>query len=139
MTATQFCMERTEEMELGPLIARGRTAEVYRWAKGRVIKLFQEDMPFDAIEREYIASRFVYESGLPVPCVGELLCIGNRWGIEYEEITGVTLLQHVMQAPCQFSYVPKLLADLHMRVHKLSVPKGRFSSLKSRLDKRFKV
>lgn len=122
-------------MEIGQLLARGRTAEVYHWKQRQVIKLFKQEISYAAIEREYRASQFVSQMNLPVPQVGEMLQIHDRWGIEYQKISGVTLLQHMLQEPNQALAAARLLAKLHLTVHQIFVPPGYLPSQKRGLER----
>lgn len=51
-------------------IALGRTAEIYTWEEGQVLKLFQDWFSADGVEYEAQIARAVHTSGLPVPAVG---------------------------------------------------------------------
>ncbi len=52
-------------MTLGKPIALGRTAEVYPWADGQVLKLFRPRWGKQAAEFEARIARAVYAAGLP--------------------------------------------------------------------------
>ena len=61
------------------IIARGRTAEVLAWEDGQVLKLFNDGMPADLIEREVRAARLVSAADLPTPkLLGEQTLNGRR-------------------------------------------------------------
>ena len=65
---------------LGEPLARGRTADVYAWGDGWVLKLFQSWMDRPTIEQEARITRLVRASGLPVPVVGEIVEVDGRGG-----------------------------------------------------------
>jgi len=59
-------------MPLGHPVAQGRTAEVYLWKEGWIIKLFHEWFPGEAVRYEAQIARTVHEARLPVPAVGKV-------------------------------------------------------------------
>jgi len=59
-------------MHLGKPIALGRTAEIYAWEEGYIIKLFRDWMPATSVDYEARMARAVYAAGSPVPAVGRL-------------------------------------------------------------------
>ena len=63
---------------LGKPIALGRTAEIYAWEQGQVLKLFQDWFSADRVEYEAQIAHAVHTSGLPVPAVGEVVEINGR-------------------------------------------------------------
>ena len=57
--------------DLGQPIAYGRTAEIYAWHPGQILKLFYEWFGLENIEHEARISRAIHASGLPTPAVME--------------------------------------------------------------------
>ena len=51
---------------LDPPIAYGRTAEIYAWQNGQVLKLFYDWFKLEAIQYEQRIVQTVHASGLPV-------------------------------------------------------------------------
>ena len=52
-------------------IAEGRTAEVYAWEQGRILKLLRPGFPaYLAYQEEYITSA-ILQAGIPAPRVQE--------------------------------------------------------------------
>lgn len=54
-------------------IAYGRTAEIYAWEEGQILKLFYDWFDQENIAYEYHISRAIQKAGLPVPAVGEII------------------------------------------------------------------
>ena len=75
-------------MEPGPLLAKGRTAEVYAWGEGKVLKLFVEGRGADQVEYEFALAQKIAAAGLDIPAAFETREIRGRHGIIYERITG---------------------------------------------------
>ena len=75
-------------MEKGPLIGRGRTAEVYAWGSDRILKLYQAHMPTYLVEQEYHLTRAAQAAGIPAPATDQLVEVDSRCGIIFERLEG---------------------------------------------------
>ncbi|MHC4593165.1 MAG: phosphotransferase family protein [Planctomycetota bacterium] len=110
----------------GPRIAEGRTAEVYAWGEGQVLKLFRDWFPPDAVEHEARVARAVHAKGLAVPAAGEVVEVDGHRGLVYERVDGPAMwewLQSRLWAkPWKLLCVPRLLAQLHADMHATVVP-----------------
>ena len=71
---------------LGAPIARGRTAELYGWQPGQVLKLFYADGSTSAVDNEARITQIVAATELPVPAVGDIVEIDGRYGLIYERV-----------------------------------------------------
>ncbi len=101
---------------VGKPLAVGRTAEVYPWDNGWVIKLYRP--PWAAwAEHEARIGRAIHAVGLPVPGVGDIVAVGERVGLLYERVDGTLMLRRMEQNPWSRYRWAQLLADLHVRVH----------------------
>ncbi len=87
----------------GPLIAKGRTAEVYAWQKGQVLKLFYAWCPSNWIQHEIDVSRIIATKTLPTPKFIDVINIEGRQGIIYERVDGPTMLRLSSRKPWLFS------------------------------------
>ena len=72
--------------ELGQLIGRGATAELYAWREDQVLKLFFPSWPRIAVEMEVQAARVASEAAVPTPAVGEIVELDGRYGIVFERV-----------------------------------------------------
>jgi len=106
----------------GKPIALGRTAEIYPWETGTILKLFYDWFPISAIQREAEISQQVYQSGLPVPKPGDVLVLNDRLGLIYEYIQGPSLLEMLRCRPWRIIKWTRLFARLQKRVHSISAP-----------------
>lgn len=105
-----------------PPIAVGRTAEIYPYADGKVLKLFLPTIPQAWIDKEIEIGRYIQEVQLPVPKVYERVEINNRVGIVYERIEGPSLLKELATKPWNVVRYGRLLAKLHMQIHEVQAP-----------------
>jgi aminoglycoside phosphotransferase (APT) family kinase protein len=104
---------------IGAPIARGRTAEVFAWQDGQVLKLFYDWVPPTWVETETKASRTVYEAGLPAPAVEGVVEADSRRGIVFERVEGPSMLAEWKSKPWVLVRSARQLAELHAAIHAL--------------------
>jgi uncharacterized protein (TIGR02172 family) len=109
-------------MQPGPLLAEGRTAEIFEWEEGQVLKLFRPDWGKDHAEYEHRIARLVNEAGLHAPAVGEMLQVDGRYGMAYEKLEGKSLLWELQARPWRLVRHARLEAALHAAMHKVKIP-----------------
>ncbi|HSM24666.1 MAG TPA: aminoglycoside phosphotransferase family protein [Anaerolineaceae bacterium] len=117
-------------MELGNVIARGRTAELFDLSENRVLKLFYDWVSPQAVMQEYEISLNISKAGVPVPRVFDLVEHEKRSGIIYEKISGETMLQMLGSKPWQVVNHSRMLAELHSKMHQ--IPLEGFPSFRDR-------
>lgn len=105
-------------------IAQGRTADVYGWEHGQVLKLFHEWVTREAVAHELAVSRAVQETGLPVAEVGEIVEVEGRRGILYERVAGPTMLEVLQARPWTLWTLARRLAALQVAVHAVASVEG---------------
>jgi thiamine kinase len=103
----------------GEFIASGRTADVHAWGAGWVLKLFREGADSAVVEHEHGIAQALAKVGAPAPKVGEIVSIGSRYGIEYERVEGISLLQAVRTDPSKLSYFADLMADVQLQINSI--------------------
>lgn len=110
------------ETALSNPIAEGRTAEIYEWSNGTVLKLYHEWCPTNWVEREAKVAYAITEAGIPSPAAGEIVEVKGRRGLVYERLTGKSMLQDLNARPWTFIRHARTLAELHAKIHQLSIP-----------------
>jgi uncharacterized protein (TIGR02172 family) len=85
-------------MKLGKIIGTGNTACVYDWKKGKVLKLFNQGYPDDAIEKEYHNAMAIRNMDFLKPIAYEIISYEERRGIIYDRVDGESLLDWVMKS-----------------------------------------
>lgn len=103
-------------------IALGRTAEVYAWEEGKILKLYREGFSPDDVDYEQRLARIVHASGLPVPAAFDIVEVNGRRGIVYQRMDGPSMLETINKHPGQLRRSMRQLADLHIEMHTRSVP-----------------
>ncbi|MGD8793180.1 MAG: phosphotransferase [Anaerolineae bacterium] len=106
---------------LGEPIARGRTAEIYAWGEGQILKLFHDWFDEAAIDYESRLARAVHRTGLPVPAVGEIIEFEGRRGLIYERVDGPTMLAQLVSRPWRLAGSARCLAQLHAEMHSCDI------------------
>ena len=104
----------------GPLIARGRTAEVYAWGEHRVLKLILPGFPATIADREAQIGEVVYRAGVGAPRVDGTLTVDGRAGIVYERVDGPSMGGVLVARPWTLFRLAGQLAELHAAVHRAS-------------------
>jgi len=102
--------------------AVGRTAEIFSYEEGKVLKLFFPTIPLEWIESEIEISRYIQATELPVPKFFRTLELSDRYGIVYERIEGPSLLAELASKPWNVRRYAQLLASLHAKVHEIQAP-----------------
>ncbi len=111
---------KVKELSSKP-IAQGRTAEVYAWDDGHILKLYRDWCPPYWVDYEARIARAVYESGVPSPAAGEVVEVNGRRGLVYERLDGISMLQEMSTRPWTLLKHARSLADLQARVNQESI------------------
>jgi Ser/Thr protein kinase RdoA (MazF antagonist) len=101
----------------GPLLAEGRTAEIYTWGEGQILKLFRPGWPERSCRYEHRMALASQQTGYRVPAVGDLVEIEGRHGIIYQRVEGRTMLQVMSKRPWKAGCFGRQLAQLHAEMH----------------------
>jgi uncharacterized protein (TIGR02172 family) len=104
-------------MPLGALIGRGRTAEVYSWGEGRIVKLYLLDWPETTVRYEQEMARIVMEAGLAAPRFYGRVELDGRQGLVYERVDGPSMLRQVVSSPWRLGHTARQFAALHAALH----------------------
>lgn len=102
----------------GPLIAKGRTAEVYAWQENQILKLFYTWVPSQWVQNEIGIGHTIKRMKLPTPRMLDVLEIGDRQGIIYERVDGLSMLRLLNTKPWLLTRLARQLAELHSEIHK---------------------
>ncbi len=101
----------------GQPIAAGRTAEIFPWGEGRILKLLRPGFPPGLIKQEELITTAIYRAGIAVPKIYDVVEVNGRPGIVYERIDGPSLLGSLERHPLQLKKHATLLARLHASIH----------------------
>ena len=105
------------KIELAKPIARGRTADVYDWDEGHILKLFHAWFPREDTEYEFKIARAVHASGVKSPAVKELIQVEGRDGLIYERVAGESMLVMFRRRLWMVFRYARNFATLHAQMH----------------------
>lgn len=99
----------------GPLLGRGRAADVYEYGDGRVLRRYrtEHDHALEAGVMKYLRA-----NGYPVPEVFEV----EGRDMVMERVEGPTMLREMGRRPWRVRRYARVLADLHRRLHEFAPP-----------------
>ena len=118
--------------EKGPMIARGRSAEIFTWKDNQVLKLYLEGSPSADVEREAQTSMTVHKVGLPVPAIEGIVEVEDRLGIVFERIQGRSISDTIAHEPWKLFQLARVMAELHATMHSYELPE--LASRRERLE-----
>jgi uncharacterized protein (TIGR02172 family) len=98
-------------------IAAGRTAEIYAWEDGRILKLLRPGFPPGLIQQEQAITTAIYQAGIAAPKIYGIVKVNGRPGIIYERIDGPSLTGIIERYPFRLREHAALLAGLHAAIH----------------------
>ena len=106
-----------KNISLDAPIARGRTADVYGWDEGHILKLFHNWFPLEDVEYELKIARAVHASGVKSPAVGDMIQVEGRNGLIYERVAGESMLAMFQRRPWMVFQYARIFARLHAQMH----------------------
>ena len=112
-------------------IAEGRTAEIYVWDEGHVLKLYRDWCPADWVEYESWIAHAVHAAGVPSPAAHDIVEVNGRRGLIYERLEGISMLREMNARPWTVWKHARMLAELHAQINQQSI--GGLPSYKDRL------
>jgi len=98
-------------------IARGRTAEVFDWDDGHILKLFHNWFSLEDIEYELRIAHAVHASGVKTPAASKIVQVEGRNGLIYERADGISMLRMFQRSPWKLFTYAHILAHLHVEMH----------------------
>ena len=111
--------------DLGAPIAIGRSAEIFAWKEGQVLKLFLKEIPAADIRTEFGNTREANASGACGMICHDTVAVEGRTGIILDRIDGISLTKTPDKNPLLFFTISKTLAELHVDLHKKKTKKLR--------------
>jgi thiamine kinase-like enzyme len=84
-------------MKYGEIIGVGNTATVYEWEEDRVLKLFHQGYPQEAVEKEFQNAMAIRDMNFAKPMAYEMISCEDRIGIIYDRVEGESLLNWVFK------------------------------------------
>ncbi len=102
---------------LGDPIGLGRTAEVFAYGDGEVVKLIRPGLPDRLGESEAEAAALVARAAVAAPAFMGTTRIEGRLGLIYERLGGASMLDRMSGRPWEIDRLARRLAELHAAMH----------------------
>lgn len=106
-------------MVFGRKLGEGRTAEVYEFGEGRVIKVLRPGFPPRMLEEERAMTALAAAAGAPAPGVHGLEVHEGREGLVMDAAPGVSLLDSIMSDLDRWGEWAAVMARAHAAILKL--------------------
>lgn len=101
----------------GKPIAYGRTAEIYAWEDGKIIKAYLPEFSREDAAYEAKIAASVQAAGIACPHFYGLTEFEGRPALVYERIAGATMAERVFKAPWRIPQLARRMARLHYQMH----------------------
>jgi uncharacterized protein (TIGR02172 family) len=111
-----------EHIGSATLVGRGRTAEVYAWKEGSVLKLFVPGFPSSLVDQEVEGTRAANTAGIPSPQLRSVIRVDGRRGLVLERLAGRSMLTLLGREPARVTHYADIFAELQARMHSCHAP-----------------
>jgi len=122
---------------LGIPLALGRTAEIYDWEPGWVLKLYFDYFDPGIANFEHRIATAISAAGITAPAVGEIVRVNGRVGLLYENCEGQSmdadLQEHFFHGPSHAQKMAKLHVEMHAKPMNANI-----SSTRRRLEQKIR-
>lgn len=108
-------------MNLGEPIAKGNTAAIYLY-NGKIIKVFNDNLPDTEAEYEAKKQLYAYSCGLPVPYIYEVTKVNGSQAIIMEHIEGKTIGELILNDMTKAEQYLMLSVDIQLKIHAVKAP-----------------
>jgi hypothetical protein len=108
--------------EIGDLLTRGTTSDVYAWGSDSVVKVPRPGVPDHWIDIEASHSVRVHSIGLPTPAVLDVIDLDGRRAIVFERVRGPSMLDNLAAAPGDADSMARDLAAIQREFHSADGP-----------------
>ncbi len=102
-------------------VAKGRTAEIFDWEPGTILKLYRDWCPGNWADYESRVARTIHAAGIQTPAVKGIVEINGRRGIVYERVSGISMLQDLSKRPWMLFKHGRNLAELQAQFVQLKI------------------
>jgi len=107
---------------LGTPIASGRTAEIFSWGEGHILKLTRVDFPSLLADQEWKNAQIAWQAGARAPKPIEIIDVVGRRGVVFDRVDGPSMAQCMRSSPLRIREYARQLAGLHVELHTISAP-----------------
>ncbi|MDJ0769615.1 MAG: phosphotransferase [Ilumatobacter sp.] len=109
---------------MGPLVAAGRTSDVYAYGAFAVVKVPRPEVPSHWAPMEAKFTAAVRQLGVPAPDVLDVVQVDDRPAIVFERIDGRSMWEHMLERPGDIPALSNLMAEVHRHILTAGLPTG---------------
>lgn len=91
----------------------GRTATLYDWGDGRVVKAYHRGVPRAVVEREQRNTEAARALGLAVPATHGILDLDGRFGLVLDRVDGPTMMDQIERGALGVDDAARQLGRMH--------------------------
>lgn len=107
---------------VGPLVAAGRTSDVYEFGSGAVVKVPRPSVPAHWAAMEARFTSAVHDIGAPAPAVRGMVQVDGRDGIVFERVHGLSMWELMLESPRDAPGLARELASVHKCILSVGLP-----------------
>jgi aminoglycoside phosphotransferase (APT) family kinase protein len=107
---------------LGTPIASGRTAEIFSWGEGHILKLTRANFPSLLADQEWKNAQIAWQAGARAPKPVEIIDVAGRRGVVFDRVDGPHMAQCMRNSLLRIRAHARQLASLHVELHTISAP-----------------
>ena len=105
---------------------------LYRLSKGMMVKVFFPKVTLEEAEEEIELARKALICGIPTPISFTIVKAGESFGIIFEEVEPISIVQKIKEDPKQVGFYVLKYADFVKELHDTEVLPGQLPSVKER-------
>lgn len=124
--------------EVGDLVGRGRTSDVYAYGSDSVVKIAHDEVPEDWPAFEAELTNAVWNLGVAAPEVRDVIAVNGRPSVVFERIPGPSMWQQMIDDPSQVPALGRELASIQKALLQIGIPPG-VPDLIDRLARKLRV
>jgi len=111
-------------MQVGELVGRGRTSNVYEYGSDSVIKVPHDDVPAEWPHFEAALTQAVATMNVPAPRVHDVVTLQGRNAVVFERVGGLSMWQQMVERPDQAPTLARELAAIQKTLLSAGIPAG---------------
>lgn len=104
---------------LGSIVGVGRTANIYAYGHGKIIKLYNDFCQPDWVETECRNAQAAIDYEVNTPKIYEQVEVDGKMGVVYDRVDGINLGDGLQQHPSDIEVLAKKAADEHFKIHQV--------------------
>lgn len=109
-------------MNVGRLLAAGRTSQVFEYGSDSVVKVPLQSTPDEWLISEANVAEAIQRAGAPAPVARGVVMVDGRPSFVSQRIRGSTLWRNVVERPQEADRWASVLAELHLRLFEIDPP-----------------